>query len=117
MGPVPSPVDSEDGRFGSLGQRFLLKRLDPVSKYQVLPFDYYCPSVQDKLAKRICKNCGLYFSTAFAMNSHRKLHKILPTTTIDTIEDEEVQSLSTISNNRINENIYIIKNLKNWFNN
>ncbi len=111
-GPAPATVESEEGRFGSLGQRFLLKSLDPTTNYSILPFDFYCPSLQDKLVKRVCNHCGLYFITATALTSHRKLHKSLPTTTIDFVDEEE----EAVEDKSDGSGIFIIKILKNWLN-
>jgi hypothetical protein len=61
--------------------------------------------------KRVCGHCGLYFSTATALTSHRKLHKSLPTTTIDFIDEEKA-----VEDKSDGSGIFIIKNLKNWLN-
>ena len=43
-------------------------------KYDELPFDFYCPSMQEKLAKGICKLCKRYWLSIFAMIKHKKCH-------------------------------------------
>ena len=37
-----------------------------------LPYDFACPSVQDKISKRICKECGLYLATIKSVTSNAK---------------------------------------------
>ena len=69
----------------------------------------FCPSLQDKLAKRICGLCGLYFTAVNALNSHRRLHKIPMTTTVAVAEEVVIK--------KCNNNIYIIEDFKNWLNN
>jgi hypothetical protein len=104
LGPVAAPVGLDAGHFGSLEKRLLLKGLDPKTAYPALPFDYYCPSVQDKLAKRVCGDCGLYFSTVIAMNSHRKIHNSASTTTISFIQEEEEEE---VNDNNANNDIHV----------
>jgi hypothetical protein len=87
-----------------------LKSLDPTTIYSSLPFDFYCPSLEDKFVKRVCGHCGLYLSTATALTSHRKLHESLSTTTIDFVDEEAVEDKSDGSR------IFVIKNLKNSLN-
>lgn len=41
-------------------------------------FDKFCPSVQSKLPKRICKSCGKYFSCLKYLQSHVKIHNKNP---------------------------------------
>src|SRR5687767_3170212 len=42
--------------------------------FSKLPFDYYCPSVRDQLAKRICSTCCFYQTNLAAVGRHRKIH-------------------------------------------
>ena len=37
-----------------------------------LPYDFACPSLQDKLPSRTCKNCGLYFASIKSLKSHNR---------------------------------------------
>jgi hypothetical protein len=110
-GPAPAPIESEEGRFGSLGQHFLLKALDPNTEFLQMPFDLYCPSIQDKMAQRIYGRCGLYFSTVLALNNHRKLHRSLLSTTIVVADEDEEEVIENF-----NSDIYIINDIKKWLN-
>ena len=40
-----------------------------------MPFDLYCPSMQEKLSKGICKICNRYWPSAAAMIRHKKCHR------------------------------------------
>ncbi len=76
-----------------------------------IPFDLYCPSVQDKLANRQCSACSQYFSTVSALSYHQKAYKTLgKITTIDIAEQEEKRE-ETEPNE---DNIYLIKNINDW---
>ena len=35
-----------------------------------LPYDFACPSLQDTLPSRTCKNCGLYFASMKSLKGH-----------------------------------------------
>ena len=35
-----------------------------------LPYDFACPSLQDKLPSRTCKKCGHYFASMKSLKSH-----------------------------------------------
>jgi hypothetical protein len=104
-GPVSAPVGLVAGHFVFFEKRILLKCLDPKTAHPALPFDYYCPSVQDKLSKRVCDDCGLYFSTAIAMNSYRKVHNDASTT---------ISFIQEVNDNNTNNDIHVIKNLNDW---
>ena len=48
-------------KFVPLHQRLLVKVKPQVSiNYAIVPFDIYCPSLDGKLEKGICKKCGAY---------------------------------------------------------
>ena len=45
------------------------------AKYEVAPFDLYCPSMNCKLDKGICKTCNQYWPSEAAMLRHKKSPK------------------------------------------
>ena len=48
-------------KFAPLHQRLLVKvKLQVSSNYAIVPFDMYFPSLDEELAKSICKKCGAY---------------------------------------------------------
>ena len=83
---MAAEADEDKGRFRSLSHRIMLHRLQPQTEFKLFPFDFYCPSVRDKVATRICQKCGLYFATQAAMKTHLSVHngRIL-----QTISDED----------------------------
>ena len=42
-----------------------------------MPFDLYCPSMEAKIDRRICGNCGSYWPSQAAMLRHKKCHNII----------------------------------------
>lgn len=43
------------------------------TKLNFIPMDYYCPSLQNQLNRRICKKCNLYFASIKNVTNHNKL--------------------------------------------
>ena len=41
--------------------------------FVVMPYDFYCPSVQTDLKERCCEVCGLYHASKKAAGEHQKL--------------------------------------------
>lgn len=73
---LKAPAVKSDGekRFPSL---FVSQILRPenilpssLKEYKVLPYDLYCPSVQDVLQNRICKICSIYFASHIMLKKH-----------------------------------------------
>ena len=61
--------------FVRLTKRLLLKKIPfAATKYDEVPFDLYCPSMQEKLSKGICKISNRYWPSAAAMIRHKKCH-------------------------------------------
>ena len=66
--------------FLPLGERILFeKKLLSVGlkeKYgDYLPYDAFCPTVQDKLLKRICPKCKKYHATIKSLTTHKRVCK------------------------------------------
>ena len=61
--------------FAPLKER-LIQRSVPqnASKYNIVPFNVYCPSVQ-KLKQTICSKCHIYWPSKAALNRHMPYHK------------------------------------------
>ena len=62
--------------FASLQKRVLLKKIpEEGKKYdKIIPFDLYCPSMEDKIKPGICPICCTYWPSAAAMLRHKKCH-------------------------------------------
>ena len=78
LGPV-EPAEyikrPKEYEFAPLSKRLLLKKR-PVeaAKYEIVPFDLFCPSMQGKLEPGICPECKSYWPSAAAMLRHKKCH-------------------------------------------
>lgn len=90
-GIYPADVDNKMAKYGSLFHRLALKELEPVSDFQQLPFDFYCPSVRDHLADRICPECSFYIANLKSLRCHKKLHKGGRSLEVENLVDEEEQ--------------------------
>ncbi|GBN23431.1 hypothetical protein AVEN_219084-1 [Araneus ventricosus] len=75
-------ADSENYKFPTLFAAQILKADELLprsveSSYKVLSYDLYCPSVQSVLPTRVCKHCGLYFTSNVILKKHIiGVHKI-----------------------------------------
>ena len=70
---VPKVNDAKNtDKFAGLWQRMSIDKLVPESKYEVLPYDTYCPSLKSKVDSRVCKKCGIYYPSIAAMKRHHK---------------------------------------------
>ena len=45
------------------------------TKNLLLPFDFYCPSIQSKLHSRICSICKQYIPSAARLRNHYRVHQ------------------------------------------
>ena len=69
-GPISS--DDEAGHFYDLPTRLMLDTLAPTTDFRQLPFDFSCPTVKSELHKKVCQSCGIYFSSAKALQVHKR---------------------------------------------
>ena len=42
------------------------------NSYDVLPYDFYCPSLNKKIESRVCNGCGIYYPSKAAVDRHRR---------------------------------------------
>ncbi|CAF1397769.1 unnamed protein product, partial [Didymodactylos carnosus] len=74
-GPLPTQLNGANAKFSSLLERQQLETLIKSHlNLDVIPFDYYCPSVQQDIDRRVCQKCYLYFPSIAALNRHKKIH-------------------------------------------
>lgn len=57
-------------RFATLFQNITL-----IESWDVA-YDFFCPSVKDKLDSRICQECNMYFASITMLRNHRKIHSV-----------------------------------------
>ena len=43
--------------------------------FHIVPYDLYCPSVQEDLQGRPCQACSLYFASKKMLQQHRRMHR------------------------------------------
>ncbi|CAH0717423.1 unnamed protein product, partial [Brenthis ino] len=67
-----SQVNSDDGTYLNLFARLAVKLQPEAPDFKQIPFDWFCPSVHDKLASRTCKECGLYHTSNKTLLQHLK---------------------------------------------
>ena len=87
---------ANNGSYGGLLQRLPLLSVS-LMPTMTMPFDYYCPSVMDKLTQRTCPKCNCYFSSKIARINHQKIHRKMQTLTKQSspiVEFDDEQSLS-----------------------
>ncbi len=69
---VPPPTElQESDYFMQLFLRMTLKVTIPCT-HKCVPYDLFCPSLNDQLGGRICDICGKYFASKKAVTSHKK---------------------------------------------
>ena len=113
-GPVSCVSPKEKGNFGNLLRRLALGKLDPSWEgSQKLPFDFYCPSVQEELTDSICGFCGEYFVSKAAVAQHKKALHVTSSQDLDQLINEVVERYAD-SPEPDEEGIPIIGNLSEW---
>lgn len=73
---IPEFIDGVKYKFASLTLRQCIDLKPKDEKWKFIPFDFYCPSVHTQLARRVCKECKLYFASIKSATAHKKImHK------------------------------------------
>ncbi|KAL4719432.1 hypothetical protein ACJJTC_009058 [Scirpophaga incertulas] len=73
--PSPEDIKASD-HFASLFVRQSLN-MEVEAPFKIVPYDFYCPSIQDALIERICSVCSKYFASKKAAQLHKKLHGLI----------------------------------------
>ena len=92
----------------------LIQELSPAeaSKYNVTPFDLYCPSMEGKLKKGICAQCHSYWPSQAAMKRHMKCHsKQAQQRLLATSEDSDSDVIEENDENESDENMPVYRNI------
>ena len=76
----PFDISQAKFEFLPLGERILFEKKLLTSnlkeKYgDVLPYDAFCPTIQEKLLKRICPKCKKYHATIKSLSQHKRVCK------------------------------------------
>ena len=66
--------------YAPLRERLIQKpKPECASKFEVVAFDIYCPSMKEKIQKEICTKCNKYWPSKAAMKRHSRCHsRIVP---------------------------------------
>ena len=52
----------------------LVSNVQPdLNGLKTMPYDYYCPTLQNKLEARTYKNCEVYFASKKSLEAHIKI--------------------------------------------
>ncbi|EFX78649.1 hypothetical protein DAPPUDRAFT_105121 [Daphnia pulex] len=85
---APERVDFDSHKFPSLFVYYQNLNRDVLPRstrgLAVLPYDFYCSSVQSQLLERMCKVCSLYFASKVMLKSHLVIHKADPPVNVST---------------------------------
>lgn len=69
---IPLPEKQDDTKFAPLLLRLSLNMRPEQKQFPIMPYDFYCPSVQSVLDSRVCPHCGFYTSSKNGSRKHRK---------------------------------------------
>lgn len=73
---IPKLIDNVKLLLAPLTLRLAFKMTPRDKHFSFIPYDFYCPSVQGQLKRKICNICSLYFATIKSLTSHKKeVHK------------------------------------------
>ncbi|CAG9584279.1 unnamed protein product [Danaus chrysippus] len=67
---VPSLLDKGTSKFSPLLVRLSVDLLPPLEGFKQMPYDFFCPSVQSDLKKKVCPTCGIYFTSHKSVQMH-----------------------------------------------
>lgn len=71
-GPVIPDFSEKNMKFAPLLLRMSLNKKPSHNKFSQIPYDMYCPSVQESINDRTCSVCHVYFSSKKGMKNHKK---------------------------------------------
>ena len=79
--PTPSDhvkMDSKNTPFVSLSTRLSLRLISNAAKgMKEVPYELYCPKVQEKIKERMCPKCGRNFPSKTAKTRHGKANDLI----------------------------------------
>lgn len=67
---VPSLLDKGKSKFSPLLVRLSVNLSPPLEGFKQMPYDFFCPSVQSDLKKKVCPTCGIYFTSHRSVQMH-----------------------------------------------
>ena len=85
-------------------------KVPTVDDIEEMPYDFYCNSIQNKLKKRICSTCSLYFATQDAMKAHKSnCHRMAALVSAQVAADTSVRRSNRIISRRGGETLIEIQ--------
>ena len=66
---IPDPEQHDGKTFAPFLIRHCLP-IQPLHAFMSMPYDLYCPSLRDDIAKRCCTTCGIYFASITKVAEH-----------------------------------------------
>lgn len=69
---IPNNDDADEHEFCPIFIQLSLSMTAMDSRFRVMPYDLYCPTVKESLVDRCCDVCGLYFASKKSNNIHKK---------------------------------------------
>ena len=96
--PLTADVAKEELVFLDVFQRLAMELIllpeDLKVKYnQMVPYDVYFPTLQQKVEQRVCKTCGKYFALKLSLTEHKQVCK-----SKRTLDDDDYLPRMRISN-------------------
>ncbi|GBP08420.1 hypothetical protein EVAR_77123_1 [Eumeta japonica] len=67
---VPSLLDKGTSKFSPLLVRLSVALSPPLEGFKQMPYNFFCPSVQSDLKKKVCPTCGIYFTSHKGVQMH-----------------------------------------------
>lgn len=67
---VPSLLDKGTSKFSPLLVRLSVDVSPSIEGFKQMPYDFFCPSVQSDLKKKVCPTCGIYFTSHKSVQMH-----------------------------------------------
>lgn len=67
---VPSLLDKGTSKFSPFLVRLSVDLSPPLEGFDQMPYDFFCPSVQSDLKKKVCPTCGIYFTSHKIVQMH-----------------------------------------------
>lgn len=67
---APSLLDKGTSKFSPFLVRLSVDLSPPLGGFDQMPYDFFCPSVQSDLKKKVCPTCGIYFTSHKVVQMH-----------------------------------------------
>ena len=69
---IPKMNEMKEEKFAPFLLRLAVQLKPELNGFKLMPYDFYCPSVQAKLKERTCNECNVYFASKKSLEIHKK---------------------------------------------